>query len=88
MGIFNLFKKQVERVPIIIEWDELTLQSISNVYYLRAHIRSLNSTIEDLRNRSARSNKERIKRHEETRNWMVEKLKEEEVCYCDYSKKV
>ena len=88
MNIFDLFKKQAERVPIVIEWDELTLQSISNVHYLRAHIRALDSTIEDLKNRSARSNRDKIKNLESTRDWMKRKLKEEEVCHLEYLKKI
>lgn len=88
MNFFDLFKKPVERVQIPIDWEELTLQSISNVHYLRAHIRSLDSTIEDLKNKSARSNRDRIKKLESTRDWMKRKLKEEEVCHVEYLKKI
>jgi hypothetical protein len=46
---------------------------------LKGHISVLNARIEDLKNRSAKGSREKILKLTSTRDWMVTKLREEEV---------
>ena len=78
MNIFNIFKRPVPE-PVFIDWQELYQQSGENVRYLKGHINVLNARIEDLKNRSARGSREKILKLTSTRDWMVSRLKEEEV---------
>ena len=78
MTIFNIFKRPVPE-HTFIDWQELYQQSGENVRYLKGHISVLNARIEDLKNRSAKGSREKILKLTSTRDWMVTKLREEEV---------
>lgn len=54
---------------------------------MKSHIRVLDATIEDLKNRSARSSRARIESLTRTKKWMSGKLVEEEVTAEYYKEK-
>jgi len=86
--IFRIFKKKPATPPPVIDWVDLRLQCINNIIYLKSHIRVLDATIEDLKNRSARSSRARIESLTRTKKWMSGKLVEEEVMAARYAEKI
>lgn len=86
--MFGFLRKKEKEVVPELDWKELRLQSINNVNYLKSHINVLNSVIEKLKMGSARAEKARIDRLSKTREWMLIKLREEEVCVDIFDKKV
>ena len=85
--IFKIFRKKPVTPPPQIDWVDLRLQCINNIIYLKSHIRVINATIEDLKNRSARSSRARIESLTRTKKWMSGKLVEEEVTAEYYKEK-
>ena len=85
--MFSLFKRR-EKAPPPLDWQELYLQCLANVRYLRAHVNVLNANIEHLKTLSTRANRAKLARLEETRNWMLRKLKEEEADLEYFKKKL
>lgn len=77
MNPLRLFRRE-RKAPPSLDWAELYQQAGENVRYLKAHIKVLDSRIEDLKNRSARNSRDKISRLMETRSWMETKLREEE----------
>ena len=85
--IFGIFRKKPVPPPPQIDWVDLRLQCINNIIYLKSHIQVINATIEDLKNRSARSSRARIESLTRTKKWMSGKLVEEEVTAEYYKEK-
>jgi len=85
--IFKIFRKKPVTPPPQIDWVDLRLQCINNIIYLKSYIRVLDATIEDLKNRSARSSRARIESLTRTKKWMSGKLVEEEVTAEYYKEK-
>lgn len=78
--MFNLFKSRKKEAPRPpkLDWQELYTQCLNNIRYLRAHVNQLNGNLEHLKGVSVRTNRAKIERLTQTRDWMLRKLEEEQ----------